>query len=706
MNALGLIRRRFVSALLSWCDDRGDLFLDGSPGDGPAGEGPASDRKTAQSESAWALAELVLPSQDARFGDYQANCPMPLGKRLGMPPREVAQQLVAHLEIDDFCEPPTIAGPGFINMWLKDSWLIEQLQQAVDDGPRLGVLPVANPRKFVVDYSSPNVAKPMHVGHIRSTVIGDAICRVLKFLGHQVIGDNHLGDWGTQFGMIIYGYKHFVDEESLQRDAVAELSRLYQLVHGLIAYQDARNQQWPTLQQKIVEQEQKISQAQVASDCGSAVEFGTAPPSGGVPAADDPKQGKNAAKRLRQAKNKLAEFRAQEEALRQIIAAVEDDPQRSAQSAAHPDIRAAALAETAALHEGDATNVALWNRFLPSCRVEIEKTYERLGVAFDHTLGESFYHDQLAGVVASLTERGLVQESDGAKCVFLEGIQAPLIIQKQDGAYLYATTDLATIQYRMQRWSPDAILYVVDHRQALHFRQLFATARRWAYPDVELEHISFGTVLGEDGKPYKTRSGTAVGLSGLLDEAVRRAHAIVSANDDARPEPLLPADQRQKVAEQIGIGAIKYADLAHNRTSDYVFSYDKMLAMTGNTAAYLQYSYARVLSIFDRGKVDARALRTLAAPILINNPTERALAVALLQFCEALQRLVDDFRPNHLTSYLFQLASRYSEFFEQCPVLKADSEECRTSRLLLCDLTARTIRQGLNLLAIDVAERM
>jgi arginyl-tRNA synthetase len=674
MNALGLLRQRFVSALTSWVDDSSQALLDG--------------------EAVHSLANLVLPSQDARFGDYQANCPMPLGKRLGRPPREVAEQLVARLKVDDFCEPPTIAGPGFINLRLKDSWLIEQLQQAVIDDQRLGVQPVPNPRCYVVDYSGPNVAKPMHVGHVRSTVIGDAICRVLKFLGHQTISDNHLGDWGTQFGMIIYGYKHFVDEPALQEDTVAELSRLYKLVHELIEYHDTCEHQLPALQQTITEQEQKVGQARSAAD-----------PEAG-PASRDSKQGKKVAKRLRQDENQLAELRNQEKVLRKKIVDVEDDPQRSALAAAHPEIRVAALAETAALHEGDATNVALWNRFLPPCLAEIDKTYQRLGVTFDHSLGESFYHNQLASVVASLIEQGLVRESDGAKCAFLEGFQAPLIVQKQDGAYLYATTDLATIQYRMRQWSPDAILYVVDHRQSLHFQQLFATARLWAYPDVELEHISFGTVLGEDGKPYKTRSGTAVGLSGLLDEAVRRAHAIVSANDDARPDPRLSADERQQIAQRIGIGAIKYADLAHNRTSDYVFSYDKMLAMTGNTATYMQYSYARVLSIFSRGEVDVRALRTLAAPIFLDSPTERALAIVLLQFSEALERLACDYRPNHLTSYLFQLASRYSEFFEQCPVLKADSDEWRISRLLLCDLTARTIGQGLNLLGIEVVERM
>jgi arginyl-tRNA synthetase len=364
------------------------------------------------------------------------------------------------------------------------------------------------------------------------------------------------------------------------------------------------------------------------------------------------------------------------------------------------------LAETAALHAGDKTNRGLWERFLPACLEANDRIYRRLHVTFDHTLGESFYEDRLADVVADLTKRGLVKESDGAKCVFIDGIDAPFIVQKKDGAFLYATTDLATIQYRVETWSPDAILYVVDHRQSLHFEQLFATARKWGFDKIELTHISFGTVLGEDGKPYKTRSGTAVGLDGLLDEAVERALAIVSANDDAREKPLLSDSERKQVAERVGIGAIKYADLSHNRTSDYVFSYDKMLAMQGNTAAYMQYSYARVSSIFAKGGVDVTELRRRSDALKFVQPAERTLALSLLQFSEALERVAGDYRPNHLTAYLFDLASKYSSFFENCPVLKADTDKTRTSRLLLCDLTARTIAHGLRLLGIEVVERM
>jgi arginyl-tRNA synthetase len=332
--------------------------------------------------------------------------------------------------------------------------------------------------------------------------------------------------------------------------------------------------------------------------------------------------------------------------------------------------------------------------------------YRRLGVTFDYALGESFYEEALPGIVEDLAARGLARESEGAMCVFVEGHEAPFIVRKQDGAFLYATTDLATIKYRMLQWRPDAILYVVDHRQSDHFKLLFATARLWGYDKVELEHISFGTVLGDDGKPFKTRSGSSVGLMGLLDEAVDRAHRIVSENDDARPEPRLSAEDRRTVAERIGIGAIKYADLAHNRTSDYKFSYDKMLAMTGNTAAYMQYSYARVRSIFDKGKIDPARLRLSDAPISLAHPAERALALAILQASEALDRVTIDYRPNQLTDYLFDLASKYATFFENCPVLKAETDKLRTSRLRLCDLTARTLQLGLGLLGIEVVERM
>jgi arginyl-tRNA synthetase len=663
MNLLSLLRNRFASALQAMDIDAADV-----PG----------------------LAEMVLPSQDTRFGDYQANCAMPLGKKLGKSPREVASELVERLDVAKLCEPPEIAGPGFINLRLKDDWLAQQLACARRDIERLGVAPAAKARTFVVDYSSPNVAKPMHVGHIRSTVIGDALYRMLGFLGHRVISDNHLGDWGTQFGMIIYGYKHFGDDEALRNYPVAELSRLYKLVNSLVEYHSIRNEKLPALEKKLADIERQLANLRASQ------------------ASADSKDAKAHAKRLRQTEAQLNDTRSEIAELKAKLDAVDRVPEMSKLAAAHRDIGQQVLQETARLHGGDPVNVELWRKFLPACLADIEVIYKRLGVTFDHTLGESFYQDRLRGVVKDLADKGLARESDGAICVFLEGHDVPFIVQKQDGAFLYATSDLATIQYRMSQWQPDAILYVVDHRQSLHFEQLIAAARLWGYRDVELQHIAFGTVLGDDGRPFKTRSGASVGLAGLLDEAIERAYAIVSQNDDARPEPMLSADDRRQIAERIGIGAIKYADLAHNRTSDYVFSYDKMLAMTGNTATYMQYSYARVRSIFGKAGVDQSAIRDPESVISIQlgTPHERALGIALLQFAESLERVVADYRPNHLTAYLFELASRYSDFFENCPVLRAESDELRTSRLLLCDLTARTIQRGLNLLGIDVVERM
>jgi arginyl-tRNA synthetase len=463
-------------------------------------------------------------------------------------------------------------------------------------------------------------------------------------------------------------------------------------VNSLVEYHETRNEKIPAVRKEIAEAEEQLAKLSA------------------MPTPADAKEAKQAAKRLRAAENELAELKATFTELESKVQAVEKSPLLGNLAAAHADIGRQVLLETARLHSGDATNVELWRQFLPACLAEIELMYKRLGVEFDHTLGESFYQDRLRGVVKDLVEKGLAVESDGAICVFQEGFDVPMIIQKRDGAFLYATTDLATIQYRMSQWRPNAILYVVDHRQSDHFKQLFAAARLWGYRDVELEHIAFGTVLGEDGRPFKTRTGVSIGLGSVLDEAVDRAFAIVSKNDDERPQRMLSEEERRQVAERIGIGAIKYADLAHNRTSDYVFSYDKMLAMTGNTAAYMQYSYARVKSIFAKAGVrhgeSSIGYQVSGVAISLATPQERALGLALLQFPEALDRVVADYRPNHLTSYLFELATRYSDFFENCPVLRAETDELRASRLALCDLTARTIQRGLNLLGIEVVERM
>ncbi len=630
------------------------------------------------------LLGLIRPSTDPKFGDYQANFAMSLGKRLGRPPRDIAAEVIERLDVADFCDQPEIAGPGFINVRIKDASLVEMLSAAVDDD-RLGVPAVDRPRTFVVDYSAPNVAKPMHVGHIRSTVIGDSLCRTLRFLGHRVISDNHLGDWGTQFGMIIYGYRHFRDEEAYRQTPVDELARLYRLVRQVMDCHEGKSQ-LPELRQKLDQQESALK-----ANEASAGE----------------KPDKRAAKALRRTRADLDKTREELQALEAKLAAVESDPALSKLVQEHAQIGTAVLEETAKLHAGDEENLRLWREFLPPCEDEIERVYGRLSVTFDHTLGESFYHDRLGPIVDELLQKGIARESDGAVCVFFDGQDVPMLIRKQDGAFLYATTDLATIRYRMEQWSPDAILYVVDHRQSLHFEHLFATAGQFGYEDLELTHVSFGTVLGGDGRPFKTRSGDTVGLEGLLDEAVRRAGKIVSDNDDAKPKGAeLSPEQRDQVAETVGIAALKYADLSQNRTSDYVFSYDKMLAMNGNTATYMQYAYARVRSIFAKGGLDARSVRQSGAKLLLDTPAERALALELLRLSEALELAAADYRPNQLTSYLFELANRYSTFFEQCPVLKAQTDELRQSRLLLCDLTARTIAKGLELLGIDVVQKM
>lgn len=657
MNILSELRARFAVALNSIADGSADLV------------------------------DLVRPSQDPKFGDYQANMAMPLSKRLGKPARDVAAAIVERLRVDDLCQPPEIAGPGFINLRLKDKWLAGQLNSLVSD-PRLGVQPAAKPRTYVIDYSAPNVAKPMHVGHIRSTVIGDALCRTLSFLGHRVIGDNHIGDWGTQFGMIIYGYRNFRDAAAFQQDPVTELARLYRLVHKLVEYHEAR--------EELPRQRQALAAAEAALNSHSANRQSAGKPAGKP--AGDAKAAAKEGQRLQQERDKA---RTEVRGLEERLAAVDSDATLGELARQHAEIGKAVLAETARLHAGDAENRKLWQEFVPPCLEEIDKIYRRLGVRFDHTLGESFYHDRLTGVVEDLLRNGIAKETAGAIGVFVEGQAVPMLVRKQDGAFLYATTDLATIQYRMEQWRPDAILYVVGHPQSLHFEQLFAVARLWGYQNVEFQHVSFGSVLGDDRKPYRTRKGDTVGLEGLLDEAVERASAVVSENS-----PELSPEERQKVSEVVGIGALKYADLSQNRTTDYVFSYDKMLAMNGNTATYMQYAYARVRSIFRRGGVHAEDFRSSREELRPEHPAERALALEILRLSETLDLVVADYRPNQLTAYLFELANRFSTFFDKCPVLKAENDAIRTSRFLLCDLTARTLAKGLELLGIAVVEKM
>lgn len=594
----------------------------------------------------------IRPAQDVKFGDYQANMAMSLGKMLKKNPREVAAEIVAKLEISDLCEPCEIAGPGFINLRLKNEAIVAQLEKLLRDPERLGIEKISSPRKIVLDYSAPNIAKSMHVGHIRSTVIGNALARMLKFRGHCVITDNHLGDWGTQFGMMIYGFRNWIDKAAYAENPSAELTRIYRLVREKI---DAEK------------------------NCGDT----------------------------------------------------------SSQSG----IAEAVLTETAKLHHGDAENVALWKKIVEACRRDIDQIYERLHVSFDYTLGESFYNNALPELVERLLAKNIARETEGAIGIFFdenenipkkvensclgnpaaqrggnmaEGeasrptrLGLPMLVRKKDGAFLYGTTDLATIEYRLREWNPAAILYVVDFRQSLHFQQLFAAARMLGIEDCELAHIKFGTVLGDDGKPFKTRSGDAVGLESLLDEAEERALEIVAASENLK---LLSSEEKREIAKRVGIGALVYADLTQNRESDYVFSYDKMLSMNGNTATYMQYAYARIRSIFARGGIDADALRSAAlsgdTKISLAQNEERALALSLLQFGDAIDTALKDYRPHLLTAYLFDLANAYSSFFEKCPVLKADSDALKTSRLILCDLTARTLKKGLELLGIETVERM
>jgi len=621
---------------------------------------------------------MIRPSQDPKFGDFQANCAMSLAKKAGVKPRDLAQDLVDRLQLDDLCETPEIAGPGFINLRLRNDWLQQSGQSLVCDD-RLGHK-TPETRNYVIDYSSPNVAKPMHVGHLRSSVIGSALENILRFAGHTVVSDNHIGDWGTQFGMIIYGFRNFVDSDAYAVDPVSELARMYRLVNQISEYHAA--------QVRLPQAEQELStlQARIADVEGSD---------------EDAKEKKKSLKKLRSDAGELQDTMA---GLRGRIDAVNGDSQLAALAAEHPDAARLARLETAKLHAGDEENRRLWDEFLPECLKALDQVYAKLGVSFDKTLGESFYQPMLADVIDSLKQAGMATDSDGAVCVFIDGNDAPFIVQKTDGAFTYATTDLATIRYRVDEFSADTMLYVVDSRQSEHFKLLFESARRWGYDNVEFRHVNFGTVLGDDRRPFKTRSGDTVGLESLLDEAVTRAADVVAAND---PNGELDDAARQSVAQAVGIGGIKYADLHHNRESDYVFNWDKMLAKNGDTAAYIQYANARIHGIFRKGGVDPATLRSSGETIQLNEPGERALVLQLQSFGDVIDSVIREMRPNLLTQFLFETANSFSTFYDQCPVLKDDvSETTRKSRLLLCDLTSRVLTRGLALLSIDAPEKM
>jgi len=639
-------------------------------------------------DEATALSQMVRPTTDPRHGDYQANCAMPLAKTIGKNPRDVAAGIVAALAISDLCEPAELAGPGFINLRMKNAYLGKKLGELLTHHSA-GVSPDPEPKTIVIDYSSPNVAKPMHVGHIRSTVIGDSLAKILRCLGHRVITDNHLGDWGTQFGMVIYGFKHFGDESALADAPVAELSRLYKVVNRLIEYHQA------------------VAGCSAAKDAVTQMERVVAESHKQAAAATDPKEKKHAAKAVVQNERKLASLVEQVEKLQSSIQGVADDPVLSKVASEHREIASAVLEETAKLHRGDKENLELWNRFLPYCKDEINRVYERLNITFDYTMGESFYHEMLAGVVTELRQSGLASDSEGAVCVFVQGFDAPMIVQKRDGAFLYATTDLATLAYRRDEFKPDEILYVVDTRQSDHFNKLFAVSKLLGFATTRLVHVNFGTVLGDDGKPFKTRSGSSVGLESLLNDAVSRAMSVVCDPErTSRVEPPLDDAEMKRIANAVGHGAIKYADLSHHRTSDYKFDLEKMVSLDGNTSAYIQYAYARVQGILNRGDTNEFEIAETNASIIVDHPAERALVLQLLRFGESLRQVRADYAPNFLVDYLYETAKAYAVFNDGCPVLKADTAESVASRLALVAATGKVLRSGLQLLGIEVVPRM
>jgi len=548
---------------------------------------------------------LVRPCPDSKFGDYQTNALMSLARERKTNPRQLAEQVRAKLHLADICSKVDVAGAGYLNFTLSPQGMAACLGSA-HAGKHLFFEPASRPQTIVVDYSSPNVAKAMHVGHIRSTILGHSLANVLRLLGHNVITDNHIGDWGTQFGKLILGWKREINRAALMANPLAEMERLYKKVN--------------------------------------------------------------------------AEFEKDEA------------------------VKAEARQELVKLQAGDAENLAIWREMIDLSLMEFNKTYQRLGVSFDHTLGESFYNPRLKQVAEGLRDSGLARESNGALVVFFDDLpelkENPVIIQKSDGAANYATTDLATLEYRMAEWKPDQIIYVTDSRQQLHFKQFFTVFRRWKpeAASVGLHHVWFGMILGPDGTPFKTRTGENIKLDDLLAEAEERALAVVTEKN-----PEMELEERQRVARVIGLGAIKYSDLLPNRQSDYMFSWDKMLAFSGNTAPYLLYAYARIQSIFRKAAESPG--EPMAADFNYEDDAEKALARHLLNFSFSLDAVAAEFRPNYLCNYLFELASFYARFHENCPVLKSEGLT-RANRLALCELAARVLRQGLESLGIETIERM
>ncbi len=542
----------------------------------------------------------LTPATDARFGDYQTNAALVLGKQRGENPKALAEKILAGTDVSDLCEPPTVAGAGFINFTLRSDAVAKKAGELLPD-ERLGVANAKSTKKIVIDFGSPNVAKPMHVGHIRSTVLGDALARIASFLGHEVIRDNHIGDWGTQFGMVIYGWKNLLDRQSLQRDPLAEIVRIY-----------------------------KETNEKATSD---------------------------------------------------------------------PQVREACRQELVKLQAGDKENIDIWNECVAFSMQDFEHVYRLLEIRFDIQCGESFYNDRLPGVVDRLLKSGIGEISEGAVCVFFRDIpqlaDRPCIIRKRDGGFNYATTDVATVDYRINDLKADTVWIVTGAPQILHFQQIFEIARREGYK-ADFRHITHGSILGEDRKLMKTRSGENVPLRELLDEACKRARKIIEEKN-----PDLSEEDKIDIAQKIGIGAVKYADLSQYRMTDYVFSWDRMLSLQGNTAPYLQNAYVRIRSIFRKAGEPAPKIDKL----ILRDPSEINLAKRLCQFAEIVPQVLNDFRPNILANYLFELANSFHTFYEACPVLKSD-EPVRSSRLALCDLSGRVLQRGLDLLGIKVPEKM
>ncbi|MEK8543067.1 arginine--tRNA ligase [Escherichia coli] len=550
----------------------------------------------------------VRQSAKVQFGDYQANGMMAVAKKLGMAPRQLAEQVLTHLDLNGIASKVEIAGPGFINIFLDPAFLAEHVQQALASD-RLGV---STPEKqtIVVDYSAPNVAKEMHVGHLRSTIIGDAAVRTLEFLGHKVIRANHVGDWGTQFGMLIA----WLEKQQQENAGEMELADL----EGF--YRDAK---------KHYDEDEEFAE---------------------------------------RARNYVVKLQSGDEYFREM-----------------------------------------WRKLVDITMTQNQITYDRLNVTLtrDDVMGESLYNPMLPGIVADLKAKGLAVESEGATVVFLdefknkEGEPMGVIIQKKDGGYLYTTTDIACAKYRYETLHADRVLYYIDSRQHQHLMQTWAIVRKAGYvpESVPLEHHMFGMMLGKDGKPFKTRAGGTVKLADLLDEALERARRLV-----AEKNPDMPADELEKLANAVGIGAVKYADLSKNRTTDYIFDWDNMLAFEGNTAPYMQYAYTRVLSVFRKAEIDDEQLA--AAPVIIREDREAQLAARLLQFEETLTVVAREGTPHVMCAYLYDLAGLFSGFYEHCPILSAENEEVRNSRLKLAQLTAKTLKLGLDTLGIETVERM